>query len=207
MASYITNVTIDGTQVNIKDAETSNNLTAHVNANNPHHISKATIGLGNVDNTKDSEKSVLHAKTADSLTSGSAGITLDQIYPVGSIYMSTNSTSPDKLFGGTWSQVSGRFLLGAGRGYTAGSTGGEDKHVLTNAEMPTHTHGAHFYQAKTEVNNDSYGLAASGGFGGRPLVYDTGETPRYPYLHTEGNGEPHNNMPPYLVVYIWKRTG
>ena len=38
MANYITNVTIDGTQVNIKDAETSNNLTAHVNANNPHHI-------------------------------------------------------------------------------------------------------------------------------------------------------------------------
>lgn len=69
MANYITNVTIDGTQVNIKDAETSNNLTAHINANNPHHISKDTIGLGNVNNTSDGDKSVKDAKALSNLFS------------------------------------------------------------------------------------------------------------------------------------------
>lgn len=206
MADYISSVKIDGTDVSIKDKETSDKLNNHINANNPHNITKSTIGLGNVDNTKDSEKSVLHAKTADSLTGGSSGITLDQVYPVGSIYMSTKSTSPATLFGGSWSQIYGRFLLSAGRGYRAGEIGGEAEHTLTTAEMPAHTHGAHFYQAKTEVPSGNYGLTPGGGFGGRPLVYRDNEDKNYPYIFVEGNDLPHNNMPPYLVVYMWKRT-
>ena len=179
------------------------------NKSNPHGVTKAQIGLGNVDNTKDSEKSVLHAKTADRLTGGGTGITLDQVYPVGSIYMSVNYTNPSTLFGGTWSRIEGRFLLGAGTSdgtYKLGRTGGEATHSLTTSEMPMHTHGAHFYTAATEVHNNDYGLAPGGGFGGRGLVYDNSDTPHYPYLHVEGGGQPHNNMPPYLVVNIWKRT-
>ena len=61
-------------------------------------------------------------------------------YPVGSIYMSVNSTSPASLFGGTWEQLKDRFLLGAGDTYTNGSTGGESTHTLTVDEMPSHTH-------------------------------------------------------------------
>ena len=67
MANYITNVTIDGTQVNIKDAETSNNLTEHVNANNPHHISKDTIGLGKLQNVEYIPKRVDHCPPGDAL--------------------------------------------------------------------------------------------------------------------------------------------
>lgn len=66
----------------------------------------------------------------------------DFIYPVGSIYMSVNSTSPAVLFGGTWARISGQFLLGAGSGYNAGDAGGNPNglHTLQIEEMPAHNH-------------------------------------------------------------------
>lgn len=118
------------------------------------------------------------------------------IYPVGSIYMSVNSTSPSSLFGGTWEQLKDRFLLGAGDTYSNGSTGGEATHTLTINEMPSHKH------------------TLNGGIGG---IEDEGVTPQRGFLGTgrnidpdnigsTGGSNPHNNMPPYLVVYMWKRT-
>lgn len=65
---------------------------------------------------------------------------VDLIYPVGSIYMSVNSTSPATLFGGTWTQLQDRFLIGAGSSYAVNATGGSTTHTLTTAEMPSHTH-------------------------------------------------------------------
>ena len=65
---------------------------------------------------------------------------LDNIYPVGSIYMSVNSTNPGTLFGGTWAQIQDRFLLACGSTYANGATGGEATHTLTENEMPTHKH-------------------------------------------------------------------
>ena len=61
---------------------------------------------------------------------------LDKTYPVGSIYMSVNSTSPADLFGGTWEQIKDTFLLAAGDTYSAGSTGGETEGWLTIDEIP-----------------------------------------------------------------------
>lgn len=65
---------------------------------------------------------------------------LDLVYPVGSIYCSTKSTSPASLMGGTWSAINGKFLLGTNSTYTLGSTGGEATHTLTTNEMPAHKH-------------------------------------------------------------------
>lgn len=62
-------------------------------------------------------------------------------YPVGSLYWSSNSTSPALLFGGTWTQVKDKFCLAAGNSYAVGSTGGETTHLLTLAELPSHNHG------------------------------------------------------------------
>ncbi len=70
---------------------------------------------------------------------------LDNVYPVGSIYMSVNSTNPTNLFGGTWEQIQGKFLFGMNSSYPAGSTGGEITHKLTNAEMPVHNHDGLYY--------------------------------------------------------------
>ena len=116
-----------------------------------------------------------------------------KIYPVGSIYMSTNSANQGTLFGGTWQQITGRFLLAAGRGYSAGATGGEATHVLTASEMPAHTH-TYFRQ----------GLTTYGQSGNQIAVYDP-NTNSYPATSSAGGSAAHNNMPPYLVVYVWKR--
>ena len=133
------------------------------------------------------------------------------IYPVGSIYISTNSTNPNALFGvGTWEQVQGRFLLGQSSSYAAGSTGGEATHTLTEAEMPKHVH-------KLSLNWTSGGSASTSG--GEPWAIEmtsgTGDgVGTWPYgtdsgasgFGYTGNSQAHNNMPPYLSVYIWKRT-
>lgn len=133
---------------------------------------------------------------------------LNTIYPVGSIYMSTNDNSPGNFLGGTWEKIEGRFLLGAGDGYNAGSTGGEATHTLSTDEMPSHNHTI-----------SAPGSYASGGGGTflsvdrKPVVRSTESwsaegTGGITGIGTlaVGKGTAHNNMPPYLVVYIRKRT-
>lgn len=67
---------------------------------------------------------------------------INLIYPIGSIYLSVNSTSPQQLFGGEWEQIKDKFLLSAGDTYSSGSEGGEAAHTLTVAEMPNHAHAS-----------------------------------------------------------------
>ena len=121
------------------------------------------------------------------------------IYPVGSIYISANETSPASLFGGTWESISGKFLLGADDAYPAGSTGGEAKHTLTESEMPRHTHTL---QAKvgTTIGSSisSSALAVAQNYSGMNFSAAT--------VTYTGSGASHNNMPPYLAVYMWRRT-
>lgn len=119
---------------------------------------------------------------------------LDNIYPVGSIYINYTATSPASLFGGEWERLSDRFLIGAGNKYGSGYTGGEETHTLTLAEMPKHYHNLR------ETNNS----------GNQPSAYCiqtvynksnwTGADCSY-----SGSNVAHNNMPPYLGVYMWRR--
>jgi len=124
-----------------------------------------------------------------------AGIDALSIYPVGSIYMSVNNTSPANLFGGTWTQIKDTFLLGAGDTYSNGATGGEATHVLSVDEMPSHRHEL------TVSGSETNWL-------GRINATVEGGTWRKTAdaMANVGGGQAHNNMPPYLVVYIWKRT-
>lgn len=126
-------------------------------------------------------------------------ITFDDIYPVGSIYMSVNSTNPRTLFGGTWTQLKDRFLLGAGSTYTNGSTGGEASHTLTVNEMPSHSHPQYVTVSSggSLSANCDYDSYSSGNARKSAQNVSTGTT---------GGGNSHNNMPPYLVVYMWQRT-
>lgn len=59
------------------------------------------------------------------------------IYPVGAIYQSTQSTSPASLFGGSWSQITSRFLYAT---TSSNGTGGSNTHTLSESEMPSHSH-------------------------------------------------------------------
>ena len=144
-------------------------------------------------------------------------------YPVGSIYMSVNSTSPATIFGGTWVQLQDRFLLAAGSNYNNGDTGGEASVTLTadQSGIPAHGHG----MAHTHNHNHNaiaYQLASASGTARRiPLGYNstggegvlstdydnTASSKSSTDNNTASNAsEAHNNMPPYLVVYMWKRT-
>lgn len=123
---------------------------------------------------------------------------LDNVYPVGSIYMNVNSTNPGTLFGGTWEQIQGKFLLGMSSSYPAGSQGGEAEHTLTISELPNHTHSIIGY---SESGNDYSGSDAELSF-----TYNTTKKGWSGRTASVGNNQAHNNMPPYLSVYIWKRT-
>lgn len=122
----------------------------------------------------------------------------DLIYPVGSIYMNVNSTNPGTLFGGEWEQIQGRFLLGMSGSYPAGSQGGEANHTLTASEIPTHTHSIIGYSAS--------GSDYSGSDADLSFSYNTTMMGWAGRTTSVGNSQAHNNMPPYISVYIWKRT-
>lgn len=137
---------------------------------------------------------------------------LNAIYPVGSIYISVNDTNPGTLFGGTWEQIKDRFLLACGNTYNNGRTGGRaththstGNHTLTVDEMPKHNHNA---VSTSGVNDTSIKLYP---FNMVTQEYSTvdnhviipagGDKP-----HNHGNTGSANHMPPYLAVYMWKRT-
>lgn len=147
---------------------------------------------------------------------------IDVIYPVGSIYMSMSATNPHDLFGvGTWERISqGRMLLGADDStYKAGATGGEATHTLTAEEMPTHNHysttswsGEHTHRVtrRIDISNEEPGTLGIDTLGPYDEGYPTFDTSRSGgHNHTiqnDGGSQPHNNMSPYLVCYIWQRT-
>lgn len=128
---------------------------------------------------------------------------LDMVYPVGSIYLSVSGTDPQTLFGGTWVRLEDVFLLAAGAKHAAGSTGGEESHILTEDEIAPHKHAmAYGPESSGAATGFSYGIAAgsaTNSAGGRGYASNLG-------TFSAGGGQPHNNMPPYLAVYTWKRT-
>ena len=146
--------------------------------------------------------------------------TMKKIYPVGSIYMSTVSTNPATLFGfGTWEAMpAGRVLLAQGKSswgttYNAGSTGGEATHQLTVGELPAHNHsastnttGSHAHTYRTFYGTTGYGPDGSSD---REQTINTGSSGNHSHtvtINNTGSNQAHNNLQPYIAVYIWKRT-
>lgn len=115
------------------------------------------------------------------------------LYPVGSIYLAANAESPASLFGGTWEQLQDRFLLGAGGAYAAGDTGGTAEETLSLEQIPSHAHGMH---ARTVYSGGGTYIGCCNE-SNASTSYASGST---------GGGAAHNNMPPYLAVYMWRRV-
>ena len=127
----------------------------------------------------------------------------DKIYPVGSIYTNAAvSTNPATFFGfGPWTAFGdGKVMVGIDSEDTAfdtvEETGGAKTHTLSTAEIPSHSH---VEQVANQVGSAG-GNFASGtdqDYGVHTGTYSTQNT---------GGGAAHNNLQPYIVVYMWKRT-
>jgi microcystin-dependent protein len=120
------------------------------------------------------------------------------IYPVGSWFCSNNATSPASLFGGTWEQVKDRFLVGAGNLYAVGSTGGEATHTLTIAEIPAHSHNV--IVGFRETTNNDWDLRYGDG---NRIAFERNSVSA---SSNTGGGSAFNNLPPYIVAYMWHRV-
>ena len=145
---------------------------------------------------------------------------LQALYPIGCIYTSTVATNPNSIFGfGTWSAFgSGRVLIGAGGGYTAGVTGGSADAVIashthsasstfTGAALPTHSH-SYDTRAALYVQSGNSTPCWSGVTSSTTSAVSAG-TPSGSVgtsISTEGVSPTNANLQPYVVVYMWNRT-
>ena len=166
---------------------------------------------------QDGEVDLVKLSTNNQLNSGLYGV-LDKVYPVGSIYISTVSTNPDTLMFGdngdtTWvAYATGRTLIGVGSGtdsqptpetvaFTAGTEAGEYNHTLTSAEsgVPAHNHVVQHYPTNGSGDGVGPGASCCGG-----TITNSGVTTLNNTAADASSS--HNNLPPYIVTYMWKRT-
>lgn len=123
---------------------------------------------------------------------------LDAVYPVGSVYISYNTTSPATLFGGTWSAITGfPWLHGT---TTPGTTGGEQEHTLSISEMPSHSHnwGTNWgWDVSQGTASGNYSVPKEDNYWYNAMMNSS---------NFIGGSQPHNNLPPYYVLRGWRRT-
>ena len=174
-----------------------------------------------------SKASAIHTHTSSDITD-----LYNLIYPIGSIYLSVNSVDPSTIFGGTWEQIKDTFLLSGGDTYSIGSTGGEATHTLTIDEMPSHNHSAisssdgdhnhslvsitgtddlNFINGTNEflIQNSDTTMGWSSAVNTSLKYGSTGNAGSHSHsltVNSTGGSQPHNNMPPYLTINVWKRV-
>ena len=143
-------------------------------------------------------------------------LVLNTFFPVGSIYMdATGKINPNTQFGGTWTKIENRFLYGQGT-KAIGATGGAETVTLSIKQMPSHNHTG----STSTAGNHRHAITAQARTDADDMVsyHDSARVPKTLYtdyagnhthtltINNTGSGQAHENMPPYLVVAIWKRT-
>lgn len=132
------------------------------------------------------------------------------MYPVGCYFYSDDSRAPSEyipgLEGTTWEQTAaGRVLIGAGTAdsgtvYKAGDKGGEEKHKLSVDELAEHTHDA------ISGNGGKKSITRWAIKGQGLDTINDSDIYNFNATQPTGNNQPHNNMEPYKVVYIFMRS-
>lgn len=127
----------------------------------------------------------------------SGGLTVDgrpfNPYEPGSVYISSKSTSPAEIYGGSWVRHKDIFILAAGDKFQAGTSGGEETVALLESHLPPHKHWG-----VRRLNSDGSGQHQSTGTSASDKASSG-------YTDSAGGGQPHNNMPPYKAFYVWER--
>ena len=177
---------------------------------------KSSLRLGSAGNGA----SVSGCLSADCLTLTGYPSIIDYLYPVGAVYLDTLDVNPQTRFvGTTWGKISeGKFLAGVGSGVDKNSTSqtllagddvsiGEYTHELTVAELPSHTHKPKMRFMSGSDDNAGYSgyMGSSTRALGDANVYGDDLNPPALQIDSVGSDQPHNNIPPYFGVYIWKR--
>lgn len=169
-------------------------------------------------------------------TTGTTVYSVSSRYNVGDILVSTSSTNPSTYYGGTWSNITNRVLIGAGSTYSAGGTGGASSVTLATGNLPSHSHTGpshtHSFGATTGEGGwhehwcESHNMATGGWETVRPNGYSGGNGSRTiagAGTHTHwvsgttgaagtgstgatGSGTAFSILPPYYGAYFWRRT-
>ena len=194
-------------QLGLKEASNNKVTSWSATVNNTHYPSEKLVkdSLDTKSDTSHTHNQYLEKTTTETYTENNETLTInsivDVVYPVGSIYMSVNSTSPQTLFGGKWEQIEDKFLLASGSTYSAGSTGGSADAIVVEH---THTQNQHRHEL---TGSKSAGMSSGdylrAGYGStKNSNYTEYATPTINSTGKSGTGK---NMPPYLTVYVWKR--
>lgn len=128
---------------------------------------------------------------------------VERDHPVGSLYISENATSPAELYGGTWERIEGRFIMGAGDTYPAGSTGGSATHRQTAKEVASHAHdiGTNVSGTLMTVPQWKFYITSVS-----QVTSPNGYKCYGMATNTTDDGEPMNILNPYYSAYIWRRV-
>ena len=156
-------------------------------------------------------------------------------HPPTTLYWTSDTRNPGDVYGGTWKQIKDRFVLAAGDAYSNGATGGKATTLLTEKNLPSHTHGLnkHTHGAGTLVadvageHTHTMRMQKGGPADSKTwIVMGWGEDSTYQsgsageHKHTisgitdqasgnttaTGSGSEINNMPPYIGKYCWERV-
>ncbi len=178
---------------NVSDAETAASAAGRA-------LAEALLAKAAAENARDEAASI------------AMGNLRDVLFPVGSIVQYTDATiDPNSLIGGTWTRIEGRFLFAADEDHAIGSTGGAETVTLTNAQMPSHRHFV-ITMSKGTVSPDHLHTVARSNIDDsideeyHYRLYGNSNEAGHGRSSATGGGQAHNNMPPYLTVYMWERT-
>lgn len=148
---------------------------------------------------------------------------LNIVYPVGSIYVSMNSTNPSSIIGGTWTQIKDKFLYCTTSSKVTGGSTTTGSHTLTVDEIPAHSHGSKtltggFY-AYDYTGSRANGIVSESNANNNGVGFSNNATAETPWKNfnikathehnSVGGGGSHThsqNLPPYITCYAWYRT-
>jgi len=186
-------------------------------------------GLGNATSLKISSETIqvgnLVFPTSGTLgqalvINSSGNLEFNSMFPIGAVYFTTTDTNPSTFLGGVWNRIAqGRFIVGVGTGtdgtysrtITTGNNSGQYEHLLTEDEMPNHTHSLiepfrneQFYLINDR--NTTHGTDSDAGVFRADGPAQDDDARYLNKLPSTGGSLPHNNTPPGFGLFVWSRT-